>query len=279
MMSRRNLILLMHLMVGCGSPGPPPAPGSNVHRMLSDDRYEWTTIETAHTRIHVPSGSYAHAHQNILPERVEQSRRTVLSRLLEPDYRETLHLFYVDSREDMERLTGSPVTGFSYFSDNAVVLVYNEDWRPFERHELAHAVTLGTWESAAGPAVVEGLATYVEGVCGGYENGRLTRTILDMGGVIPLETLSGDFRRQSDLVAYLQAASIVEFMLERRGPEVLDLLWTQGLVTSPALLETSPESFQLEFESWLLSKYDAVPDHVWEAVRRRGCGIDARPAV
>jgi hypothetical protein len=246
--------------------------------MLSDDHYEWITIESTHARIHVPSGSYAQAHQNILLERAEQSRRTVLSRLFESDYQETLHLFYVDSREDMERLTGRRVAGFSYFSDSAVVLVYNKEWRPFERHELAHTVTLGTWTSPAGPAVVEGLATYVEGVCGGYQNGRLTRTILDMGSVIPLETLSRYFRQQDDLVAYLQAASTIEFMVERRGPDALDLLWTQGLEASPALLETSPENFQQEFESWLSSKYDAVPDHAWEAIHGLGCGIEARAA-
>jgi hypothetical protein len=193
------------------------------------------------------------------------------------EYQEHLHLFYVDSREDMENLTGSPVTGFSYYSDRAVVTVFNDRWRAFERHELTHTVTLGTWTSPAGPAVVEGLATYVDGSCGGYENGRIARTILDRGSMIPLEELVGDFRRQNELIAYLQAASTMEFMVHRLGPEAVALLWDQGLQVSPALLQTSTDVFQDALEVWLTSTYDPVPASAWEFIRAGGCGIDARP--
>lgn len=262
-------------MAGCATSDQPPSQSAEVQRLLGDVGYEWITIETASTRINFPAGSYAQASRDALSERAEESRSAVLRLLYESEYAHTIELFYVDSRQDMENLTGSPVTGFAYYHDNAVVLVFNEDWRAFERHELAHVVTLGTWPTPAGPAVVEGLATYVDGECGGYENGRVARTMLDLGTLLQLETLTGDFRRQNDLIAYLQAASTIEFMVQRRGAEVIRLLWSRGMLAAPDLLELSVDAFELQFERWLTSTYDPIPTGAWDAIRSGGCGIDA----
>ena len=278
MKSRAGSLLFLLCFAGCTASPQAVTQGPQVRRILEDDRYEWVTVETENTRIHFPSGSYAETQQSLLPGRAEGSRQQVLSRLSVSEYREPLHLFYVDSREDMEKLTGSPVTGFSYYDDHAIVTVFNDRWRAFERHELTHTVTLGSWTRPAGPAVVEGLATYVDGRCGGYENGRIVRAILDQGLLIPMETLVGDFRRQNDLIAYLQAASIIEFMVHRQGPEAVAILWAQGLRASPVLLQTSADVFLGEFEIWLTSTYDPVPSGAWESIRAGGCGINSLPA-
>ncbi len=254
---------------------PSPSQSADVQRILRDERYEWFTTETPNTLIHFPVGSFAQANRDVLPERAEESRAAVLRLLHDSAYANTMELFYVDSRQDMENLTGSPATGFAYYRDDAVVLVFNENWRAFERHELTHVVTLGTWPTPARPAVVEGLATYVDGECGGYENGRVARTMLDMGALIPLESLTGDFRRQNDLVAYLQAASAIEFIMQQRGPEVIRFLWERGLLAAAELLDTSVSDFEVQFERWLSSTYDPVPAAAWDAIRGGGCGIDA----
>jgi len=252
--------------------------GPNVQRILQDDRFDWITVEADALHIHFPSGSYAGAHRSSLPARAAESRRAVLSRLSVPGYGEPFHVFYVDDRKDMEVLTGSPVTGFAYPDDHAVVLVFNDRWRAFERHELTHVVTLGSWSRPAGPAVVEGLATYVDGTCGGYENGRVVRTVLDQGSLLPLETLAGEFRQQDDLIAYLQAASLVEYVVHLQGPGAIAALWDQGLGAAPTLLQTSPGDFFAGYSSWLISTYDPVPPGAWQAIRQSGCGIDAHSA-
>jgi hypothetical protein len=250
-----------------------------VQRILGDTRYEWVTVETENTRIHYPTGSYAETISNLLPGQAEGARREVLGRLSIAEYPDLLHLVYVEGREDVANLTGSPATGYSYFNDHAVVVVVNEDWRAFERHELTHTVTLGTWTDPAGPAVVEGLATYVDGDCGGYENGRIARTFLDKELLVPLETLAQDFRGQNDLIAYLQAGSMIEFVVESGGPDLVNLLWDQGLHASPTLLGMAPEAFQQGFEDWIRSKYDPITDVALNAIRTRGCGVTATDAV
>ena len=277
-MRPQGTVLCCALVLGCSGSPPAPDDSPEVKRILSDERYDWISVETPNTTIHFPAGSFAETNSDMLPAQVESSRSAVLGGLNVPDYSKTVSLFYVDSRADMERLVGSPVTGFAYFDDQAVVLVYNAQWRPFERHELTHVVTLGSWPDPGGTAAVEGLATYIDGSCGGYPNGRVTRTILDSGAGLSLETLSGQFRQQDDLDAYLQAASLIEFCVERLGDEVIPAIWEKGLLGIPELLEISSVSdFELQFENWLSSTYDPLPVASWEAIREHGCGIDSHP--
>lgn len=273
---RASLALVLPFLVpGCAGSGDFSGEGPEVKRILGDSRYEWVTLETEHTRIHFPAGSYAETVADNLPGRAEGARTEVLQRLSVSGDPHLLHLFYVDSREDMANLTGSLVTGYTYSSDRAVVVVFNEDWRAFERHEFTHAITLGTWSAPAGPAVVEGLATYIDGTCGGYENGRITRSFLDRGWLIPLTTLMGDFRGQDDLIAYLQAGTLFEFVLGSEGSEVMSLLWTQGLLAAPMVLGMSQAEFEEAFEGWVRAKYFPITDIAMDAIRTGGCGITA----
>lgn len=265
-------------LLGCSAPSPTPDDSSEVQRILADTRYEWLSIESPNTRVHFPAGSYAAMNRDLLPDRAEEARSTVLDRLNKPEDSRTIDLFYVDSRADMERLVGLPATGFAYFDEQAVVLVFNSTWRPFERHELTHVVTLGTWPSPAGPAVVEGLATYIDGSCGGYENGRVARSMLDMESLLPLGDLTGEFRQQDDLVAYLQAAAMIEFAVERLGAAVIRTAWDRGVAAVPELLGySSPGEFEVQFEAWLSATYEPIPPESWDAILEHGCGIDSRP--
>jgi hypothetical protein len=273
-----QLPVLWLFLAACSAAPDDPAPDPQVERILADDRYAWVTLETENTRVHFPAGSFAEEQASSLPGRAEGAREAVLRRLALSEYDDLLHLFYVDSRDDMANLTGSSATGYSYYNDHAAVLVFNEGWRGFELHELTHTVTLGTWSAPAGPAVVEGLATWVDGVCGGYRNGRIARTFLDEGSMLPLEVLAEEFRQQNDLIAYLQAASMIEFVVDRGGPETIHRLWNQGLRASPDLLGMSSEAFHREFQDWLALKHAPVSDTVLQAIRAGGCGITLAPA-
>jgi hypothetical protein len=271
----RTLALASFLLTACtctadGHPGSPPA---QTRRILSDARYEWSTMEAADTRIHFPAGSYAESRREVLGARVRDSRSHVFRMLGQSDDGSLFHVFYVDTREDMAALTGAPATGFSYFSDGAVVLVFNSDWQPFERHELAHVVTLGSWPTPGDMAVVEGLATYLQGQCGGYPNGSVARTIMDQNGLIPLDRLSTDFRSLNDLEAYLQAASVIALLVETQGRGILRTAWELGLGAAPDLLGTTAPDFLSDLRVWLQASFEPIPPAALEAIRRGGCGI------
>jgi hypothetical protein len=273
--SLRALAITCVAAMWCAACGGSGAPSAEAQRILDDARFPWETIESPHARIHYLPGSYAAAHRDTLAARVEGARSAALGLLDIDDYPTTLDVFYVESRQNMNDLVGRPVTGFAYYRDAAIVLVLNDRWRAFERHEMTHFVTYAAWPEPAGAAATEGLATYVDGACGGYPNGMVARTILDRGELIPLAVLAADFRSQDDLTAYLEAGSIVEFVAQRQGTGALRSLWDGGIQTAPNLLGIPVTDFEPQFERWLSTTYDPISEAAWDAIRSGGCGIDA----
>ncbi len=259
-------------LLACGAGDRPAERADQVRRLLADDQYDWVTIAAPGARIHFPAGSHADRRRAELPGRLAEARARMMQALGTEPYPRQVDLFYVDGRADMERLTGSPVTGFAYHDDDAIVLVFNAAWRAFERHELTHVVTLRTWGPAAGPASVEGIATFVDGECGGYPNGRIARTMADRGDLVDLTALVADFRALDDLVAYVEAGAVCELVREREGPVALRRLWAEGLQAAPRLLGVPAEEFERVFRDWLGSRFRPVPEAAWRAIRAGGCG-------
>ncbi len=176
----------------------------------------------------------------------------------------------------MESLTGLPVTGRAYPSDQTIVLVYNQDWRAFEKHELTHVVSMTVWGEAAPPSspMVEGVATWVDGRCGGFANGRVVAWMRENGALLSFDDLFGSFRARDDLIAYLQAASLLDFIVLEQGPGALETIWRGGLNSYATDAE-----FHGQWLAWLDSTWQSIPTEAWEEIRADGCGIDAATAA
>jgi hypothetical protein len=276
-MARHLLVLALALIAACAS--DESGPSNRARLILQDARYIWTSIETAAARVHYAEGSFAEREQDTLADRVEGAIEAIRERLSITEYPETLDVFYVDTREDMQRLTGSPVTGFAFTESQAVVLVFNEEWRAFERHELTHVVSRNVWGEPGEPtaATLEGFATFVDGDCGGYEIGRVVRTALEKDLSLDWVPLLEEFRAQDDLIAYSQAASLVEFVSGQGIEGVLPKVWSGGLGAAPEILGVSWSEFEIRWLEWLRASYAPISDEAWQRVRAAGCGIDARP--
>ncbi|UCC74135.1 MAG: hypothetical protein JSV86_06130 [Gemmatimonadota bacterium] len=277
-MARNPVVVALALIAACAS--EESGPSNRARQILEDSRYNWVSLEAAGARIHYAEGSYADGEREVLADRVESARRAILEGLGLCDYPETIDVFYVDAREDMRQLTGSPVTGFAFIEGQAVVLVFNEDWRAFERHELTHVISRNAWGEPGEPsaATLEGFAVYMDGDCGGYEVGRVARTLLEMDLMLDRESLLGAFRAQDDLIAYLQVASLVEYVDGQGIEGVLPRLWSGGLGAAPELLGVSWSEFEGGWSDWMRASYTPIPDPAWERIRAGGCGIVARPA-
>lgn len=278
-MARHIALLAVTLLAACAS--EQSGPSNRARLILEDSRYNWVSLETAGARIHFPEGSYAERERGVLADRVEGARRAILEALGLPDYPVTIDVFYVDGRDDMRRLTGSPVTGFAFIEGQAVVLVFNEDWRAFERHEMTHVISRNAWGEPGEPsaATLEGFAVFVDGDCGGYEVGRVVRTMLEKDLLLDWEPLLGAFRAQDDLIAYSQAGSLVEYVDRQAGDTGLRSLWSRGLRAAPDLLGVSPVELEGRWLEWLRENYTPIPDRAWERIRSDGCGIEADPAT
>lgn len=189
-----------------------------------------------------------------------------------------LDVFFVELRAEMERLVGRPCTGFANWSAGAIFLVVNPDWRSFERHELAHLVTMGRWGRPAPGSrwMIEGLAVLCDGWCREYPVDQVAAALLAAEGLPPLQKLIDDYAGLGEIRAGFQAASVLGYVRERYGPEAVRRLWLEGPEGIEAVLGTGVSELDRAWREWLAGGAGAGVAGGGEvdldAIEELGCG-------
>ena len=86
---------------------------------------------------------------------------------------------------------------------------------------------------------------------------------------MPLFQLISSFYEQDDLIAYLQAGSVVEYLLERYGRDRFRVLWRSGAIKEA--YGSSVESIEWEWAAWLRSTPVELRPVSTAGLRRIGC--------
>jgi len=265
-------VLLLGALAGV-RPGHCQAPNGLAASAIADSSFHWISREVAGFRVRFLADSYPAGHQDSLlarlPDALDHARRLLDA----PAVGTPLDLFFVESRDEMRRLTGLSVTGLAQASAPAVFLVTNPEWRAFERHEVMHVVAARAW-GPAGPNsdwLVEGLAQAADGRCAGRSNSEVAAALIQRHGAIPLDTMLVAFRRQQDLRAYLQAASLTGFLLDRVPIADLRSLWRTGSTPRARLAGRPLEAWFGDWRDQLASDWHPEPAEL-DRVESKGCG-------
>ena len=175
-------------------------PTGLARQALANPSFTWLTVEGGSIRMHYQPGSFAAKHRAALLRSAIVSLKEALHFIEAVEYRGPIHLFYVQSREEMEQLVGRGTTGSTEWESNSIFLVCNPEWPSFDQHEIVHAVTLNIWGLPAEPVlwIREGLAVYIDGHCGGYTVDEIAHYFLQHDQLPSLDTLIYRFREQSD---------------------------------------------------------------------------------
>jgi hypothetical protein len=209
-----------------------------VQRALDDTYFQWRSVENARARVYYKPGSFAQRHRFTLLRSVTAGMAEDLEFLGQPAYREVLNVFYVDNRNEMERITGSPVTGFANWDANGIFLVFAPDWRGFEKHEFAHVVTMGVW-GAPHPSsnwMIEGICIAADGWCREFSVDQIARHLLVSGKLPPMEQLPVRFTELGEIRGGFYAASVIAFIRSEYGIDAVRRIWTGGLGILPDTL-------------------------------------------
>ena len=248
------------------------APGPAARELLGVRGFEWRTTQTAHLRLHTPAGSSVNTRVAALADSTETAREAVLQLLGEPKEvakEPKLEVFFVDAREDMARLVGRPIAGFAQPGELAAAFVAGPGYRPFLRHELAHAYAAVRWgKLEAGEWLTEGIGALAQGDCQGHSVDAIAAGYARRGGVPPLRSLASEFRSRPELPSYVAAASVVDFVRRRAGIAAVRALWSAPS-TGGHPLGADGERVEAEWRRYL----DGVPPAALDTVRliQRGC--------
>lgn len=250
-----------------------PAPAGLAAAALRHSDFRWMRHNTPTLRFYYQADSFAAARIDSLAAAAEAARRLDLAYLGAREFGLPIDVFYLDSRAQMQALVGQPVTGFADRSARAVFLVVNRSWRAFDRHELMHVLSAHLWGPPADSAdwLVEGLATFADGRCGGYPLDTLLAERARTGDLVPFDMVVARFRQLDDLTAYLQAGSMVGHLYRSHGRDAVRDLWENGVARAPEVLGRPVAKLEREWRA-ALAATPGLPPAVLERVWSYGCG-------
>ena len=179
-------------------------------------------------------------------------------------------MFYLGSREATTALFGRPLWGWADPYSDTVVLAWNDERTLFNRHEIMHVLAWNLWGLAAQPFgwISEGLAVYAQGSCRNHDLLQLARVLRNRGDLYGVDRLTQQFWQLDEVVAYVEAGSLVRFPYEVYGREATRRLWHGGVAEAEEALGVSLADLEA---MWHRHLDTVIPTREAEAWRAETC--------
>lgn len=197
---------------------------------------------------------------------------------------DTLTVFVTASRTRFPLLLSPTNKGVRVQANgrDLIALVVNDSVRSYARHEVMHAVAFRVWGARRPPAkwMVEGLATFADGLCQGVPIAIVARDLLRQEPMLTVREVTEQFSRLAEVdraKAYVLASSVIAFLWQTRGREGVQRVW-QGTdsLGQPALaalgLGNAGADLTPAWRSHTEQIAGAQPGVRADALRRHGCG-------
>ncbi len=243
-------------------------------RALEDSTFTWRALGTDREAIYYQPGSFADRHRAMLLRSVSNAVSEALECLGEGGFDRLIRVFYTESREEMNRIVGQPVSGFAEWTASSVFVVLNPEWRSFEKHEITHVLTMELWgrPSSSSRWMIEGIAVYCDGWCREYNVDEIAYHLLSHGQLPPLENLFEDFTSLGEIRGGVYAASVIGFIRQRYGTDALRKLWLNGCDELTELLGADVDEVEALWRDHLESTVDKDTHVDFEVILDLGCG-------
>jgi len=245
-----------------------------VQKALSDSTFTWLSSSSNRIRIFYQKDSFAERHRMMLLRSVKTAVDEVLEFLDEPAYEPLLNVFYLESRDEMNRIVGRPYSGFSNWTANGIFIVLNPEWRSFEKHEFTHVVTMGVW----GPPditsrwMIEGIAIYSDGWCREYTVDEIAFHLLSNDQLPSLQELFDDYANLGEIRAGFSAASFIGFIRNTFGMPKLRSLWFNGVGNLRDVLDTNLNQIENSWKLYLKQNVRKDIQVDFDNIKKLGCG-------
>jgi hypothetical protein len=182
------------------------------------------------------------------------------------EFKTPIKIKFFRSKEEMKMETPKGSSGWADPYYKAAYLVSDKNSQsPPIKHELMHLIVMLTWGYPAQSSqwMNEGLATYAQNNCNGFKNDQIYRYLLDTHKLISMDTLSSDFYRQPEMIAYHQSAYIVEYLLLKYGLEKFKTLWEKGFENIKEVYGIPYAQLETDLQNEVIKRYPVKPELDW----------------
>lgn len=217
------------------------------------------TIRNVHFTF--PDSGFAFDNKEDLIEESFNALKTDRDLLGLKEFKDTIFIRFLRSREEMFPLTGTHALGNAYPHIKTVYVVSNETSKSPIKHELMHLMAMLEWDypRASSDWMNEGLGTFAENSCSGWNVSELYRYLLETDQLIPMESLTTDFYGQPEMYANHQSGYLVQYLLKNYRIDQFVQLWKSGFGEFEHIYGLPFESLKDKLEKDLLVKYPESP--------------------
>ena len=219
-----------------------------------------------------PSEGYAYDNRDLYVKECFDALKEDCAIIKLPNYNNPIKITFLNSRKEMEEEVGSPASGWTNMWTQEIHIVANNEFTPPIKHEIMHMISMTTWGYPHDDLIWinEGLATYTEKHCNGYNVGQIYRYLLEKEMLISIDSLTNNFYREDDMVSYHQSTHIVKFLLTNYGIEKFQDLWKKGFPFFEEIYNISFSEIEIEINKNIIEKYPTAVDIDWD-VFKEGC--------
>jgi len=162
-------------------------------------------------------------------------------------YDKRIHLFIVDSREQMKKLVGYETNGSAFCKYNTVTGIASEKINSiYVNHELFHVVATNVWGKPE-VWINEGMAVYSDNIWHGHDLYQLTRYLVDNNRYVSLNRLIKNFRKVDDLISYPLLGSFVKYLDETYGRDTVIKIWKSKAKKIEKITGKSIEQLEIDW--------------------------------
>jgi hypothetical protein len=217
----RLILTLLILFLGQGLFGQ-----ISYTRLLENKKFKWLADSSSQElTIYYQVDGWTSKMIDTVKQRVINHFNSVKSFVDIKSYDKRIHLFIVESREQMKQLVGHETNGSAFYKGNTVTGVASEKINSiYSNHELFHVVAMNLW-GVPDIWVNEGMAVYSDNKWHGYDLFQLTKYLVDNDRYVSLNKLIKNFRKVDDLISYPLTGSFVKYVDETYGRETLIRIW------------------------------------------------------
>jgi|SRR5579863_805306 len=220
----------------------------------------------------IPTNCYAYDHREKLISDCRDAIKGDCELIKIPLFTDSITVRVVSTREEMKKYTGLAAGGVAWLPTKTAYLLSNEKEGPPVKHELMHMITLSAWGDPDPTSLwmKEGIAAYAENQCNGYTDEQIYRFLLQDKLLLPMGSLTADFYREPEMIAYHQSAFMVQYLLSKYGVEKFKDLWTQGFANFEKIYGAPFARVEISIDNMAKHDYPKAPGIVWKTFSE-GC--------
>jgi len=247
-------------------------PAKNETQWVADKQFNKTVGNVSFT---FPSKGYAYNNRDKLVEECLQAIKSNITLIKLQQYTDTISVQFLTSRQEMKKYTGMTPSGIALVQPKILYVVTNGDpneVKPPIKHELMHMISMTSWGYPGQDSnwMNEGLAALAENNCNGYNDEQIYRYLSEKDMLISMDALTTAFYKQPEMVAYHQAAYIVQYLLTNYGVEKFKDLWMQGFAAFEKIYGITFSQVKTRINSAANKDYPKAPAIDWNTFQK-GC--------